>query len=109
VDSGHRRLYNALTARDARFDGLFFVGVTSTRVYCRPICPVKTPKAANCRFFETPHEAEHAGFRPCLRCRPELTRHRFSSLRRFNHAFRLRYDMAPTRLRRSAGGGTLGD
>src|SRR5262249_29833954 len=43
-----------------------------TRVYCRPICPVKTPKAANCRFFDTPHQAEQGGFRPCLRCRPEL-------------------------------------
>ena len=68
----HRRLYNALMARDRRFDGVFFVGVTSTGVYCRPICPAKTPKAANCRFFDTPQEAEHAGFRPCLRCRPEL-------------------------------------
>ena len=72
MDQDHRRLYNALTARDSRFDGLFFVGVTSTGVYCRPICPVKTPKAANCRFFETAQEAEQAGFRPCLRCRPEL-------------------------------------
>ena len=70
VDS--RRLYNALTARDSRFDGVFFVGVTSTDIYCRPICPVKTPKEANCRFFDTPQEAEQAGFRPCLRCRPEL-------------------------------------
>ena len=69
---GHRRLYNALTARDSRFDGVFFVGVTSTDIYCRPICPAKTPKAANCRFFDTPQEAEQAGFRPCLRCRPEL-------------------------------------
>ena len=51
---------------------MFFVGVTSTGIYCRPICPAKTPKAANCRFFDTPQEAEHAGFRPCLRCRPEL-------------------------------------
>ena len=67
-----RRLYNALTARDSRFDGVFFVGVTSTDIYCRPICPVKTPKEANCRFFHTPQEAEQAGFRPCLRCRPEL-------------------------------------
>jgi AraC family transcriptional regulator of adaptative response / DNA-3-methyladenine glycosylase II len=67
-----RRLYDALIARDARFDGVFFVGVTSTDVYCRPICRVKTPKAANCRFFATPPEAEQAGFRPCLRCRPEL-------------------------------------
>jgi AraC family transcriptional regulator of adaptative response / DNA-3-methyladenine glycosylase II len=68
----HRRLYNALRARDARFDGLFFVGVTSTGIYCRPICPAKTPKPANCRFFGTSQEAEQAGFRPCLRCRPEL-------------------------------------
>ena len=68
----HRSLYNALTARDRRFDGVFFVGVTSTGVYCRPICPVRTPKAANCRFFDSPQAAEHAGFRPCLRCRPEL-------------------------------------
>jgi AraC family transcriptional regulator of adaptative response / DNA-3-methyladenine glycosylase II len=68
----HRRLYEAVTARDARFDGVFFVGVTSTGVYCRPVCRVKTPKAANCRFFDTAHQAEHAGFRPCLRCRPEL-------------------------------------
>ena len=72
MDQDHRRLYNALTARDPRFDGLFFVGVTSTGIYCRPICPVKTPKAANCRFFDSPQQAEQAGFRPCLRCRPEL-------------------------------------
>lgn len=68
----HRRLYTALSARDARFDGVFFVGVTSTGIYCRPICRVKTPKAANCRFFGSAQEAEQAGFRPCLRCRPEL-------------------------------------
>jgi AraC family transcriptional regulator, regulatory protein of adaptative response / DNA-3-methyladenine glycosylase II len=68
----HRRLYDAVSARDARFDGVFFVGVTSTRVYCRPICRVKTPKAGNCRFFDTAQQAEQAGFRPCLRCRPEL-------------------------------------
>ena len=68
----HRRLYDAVSARDARFDGLFFVGVTSTRIYCRPICRVKTPKAGNCRFFGTAQQAEQAGFRPCLRCRPEL-------------------------------------
>jgi AraC family transcriptional regulator of adaptative response / DNA-3-methyladenine glycosylase II len=67
-----RRHYRALTARDPRFDGVFFVGVTSTDVYCRPICPAKTPKESNCRFFDTPQEAEQAGFRPCLRCRPEL-------------------------------------
>jgi len=67
-----RRLHRALVARDARFDGVFFVGVTSTRIYCRPICPAKTAREANRRFFATAHEAEHAGFRPCLRCRPEL-------------------------------------
>ena len=72
MNQDHRRLYNALTARDSRFDGVFFVGVTSTGIYCRPICRVKTPRAANCRFFDTPQEAEQAGFRPCLRCRPEL-------------------------------------
>jgi len=65
-------LYKALIARDLRFDGLFFVGVTSTGIYCRPICPVKPPKEANCRFYNSAQEAEHAGFRPCLRCRPEL-------------------------------------
>ena len=72
MDQPSRRLYNALTARDSRFDGLFFVGVTSTDIYCRPICPAKTPKEANCRFFDTPQQAKQAGFRPCLRCRPEL-------------------------------------
>jgi AraC family transcriptional regulator of adaptative response / DNA-3-methyladenine glycosylase II len=72
MDQDHRRLYSALSARDPRFDGVFFVGVTSTGVYCRPICPVKTPKAANCRFFATPQQAEQSSFRPCLRCRPEL-------------------------------------
>ena len=64
--------YQALTARDARFDGRWFVGVTSTRVYCRPICRVRTPRRENCRFFETPAQAEAAAFRPCLKCRPEI-------------------------------------
>jgi AraC family transcriptional regulator of adaptative response / DNA-3-methyladenine glycosylase II len=67
-----RSLYKALIARDLRFDGLFFVGVTSTGIYCRPICPVKPPKESNCRFYDTAQQAEQAGFRPCLRCRPEL-------------------------------------
>src|SRR6201996_4311789 len=65
-------LYQAMLARDTRFDGLFFVGVTSTGIYCRPICPTKPPKEANCRFYHSAQEAEQAGFRPCLRCRPEL-------------------------------------
>ena len=72
MDRDVRKFYKALAARDTRFDGVFFVGVTSTGIYCRPICPVKTPKAANCRFFNTAQETEQAGFRPCLRCRPEL-------------------------------------
>src|SRR3954454_20923887 len=72
MEQDRRSLYKALSSRDARFDGIFFVGVTSTGVYCRPICPAKTPKQGNCRFFDTPQEAEHGGFRPCLRCRPEL-------------------------------------
>ena len=62
----------ALGARDARFDGLFFVGITSTRVYCRPVCPARVSDPDRRRFFESPAAAESAGFRPCLRCRPEL-------------------------------------
>ena len=64
--------YNALLSRDVRFDGVFFTGVTSTGIYCRPICPAKTPKQENCRFFESREAAEKESFRPCLRCRPEL-------------------------------------
>ncbi|MFS2223256.1 AlkA N-terminal domain-containing protein [Pantoea sp. B65] len=64
--------YQALTSRDARFDGVFFVGVTSTGIYCRPICPVKPPRQQNCLFFDSAEAAEKAAFRPCLRCRPEL-------------------------------------
>jgi AraC family transcriptional regulator, regulatory protein of adaptative response / DNA-3-methyladenine glycosylase II len=64
--------YQALTARDARFDGRLFVGVTSTRIYCRPICRVRTPRRENCRFFETPAQAEAQAFRPCMKCRPEV-------------------------------------
>lgn len=64
--------HRVLTARDPRFDGLFFVGVTSTRIYCRPICPARTPGRDRCRFFPSASAAEQAGFRPCLRCRPEL-------------------------------------
>ncbi|MFM1987799.1 MAG: putative bifunctional transcriptional activator/DNA repair enzyme AlkA [Pseudomonadota bacterium] len=64
--------WHGLRARDARFDGRFFVGVTSTGIYCRPICPARTPRRENCRFFPSAAGAEVAGFRPCLRCRPEL-------------------------------------
>lgn len=62
----------ALGARDARFDGRFFVGVSSTGIYCRPVCPARLPKIAHCDFFAHAAAAERAGFRPCLRCRPEL-------------------------------------
>ncbi len=65
-------LYAALASRDPRFDGVFYVGVTSTGIYCRPVCTARTPKAANCRFFDSAAAAEGASFRPCLRCRPEL-------------------------------------
>ena len=64
--------YLALKARDARFDGCFFTAVTSTGIYCRPVCRVRTPRRENCRFFRHAAQAESAGFRPCLRCRPEL-------------------------------------
>lgn len=67
--------YLALKTRDARFDGCFFTGVTSTGIYCRPVCGVKTPRRDNCRFFVHAAQAEQAGFRPCLRCRPELAPH----------------------------------
>ncbi len=63
--------YRALQGRDARFDGLLFVGVTSTGIYCRPVCPARTAKFENCRFFGSAAAAQEAGFRPCLRCRPE--------------------------------------
>ncbi|MCI0572970.1 MAG: helix-turn-helix domain-containing protein [Myxococcaceae bacterium] len=63
--------YRALKARDSRFDGRFFVGVTSTGIYCRPVCPARTAKFDNCRFFASAAAAQDAGFRPCLRCRPE--------------------------------------
>src|ERR1700723_183598 len=63
--------YRALQSRDPRFDGLLFVAVTSTGIYCRPICPARTPKSENCRFYGSAAAAQDAGFRPCLRCRPE--------------------------------------
>jgi AraC family transcriptional regulator of adaptative response / DNA-3-methyladenine glycosylase II len=65
--------YRALKTRDARFDGRFFVGVTSTGIYCRPICPARTPERRNVRFYASAAAAEAAGFRACLRCRPETS------------------------------------
>src|ERR1700733_5456822 len=63
--------YRALQSRDPRFDGFLFVGVTSTGIYCRPVCPARTAKFENCIFYPSAAAAQQAGFRPCLRCRPE--------------------------------------
>lgn len=68
----HSSCYRALVAKDTRFDGVFFTGVTTTGIYCRPVCSVKTPRASSCLFFSSAAAAEAKGFRPCLRCRPEL-------------------------------------
>src|SRR5204862_2301855 len=64
--------YKVFQSHDRRFDGRIFVGVTSTGIYCRPICPARAPKFQNCRFFASAAAAQEAGFRPCLRCRPEI-------------------------------------
>ncbi len=63
--------YQAVKSRDARFDGRFFTGVVSTGIFCRPVCPANIPQQKNCLFFDNAAAAMHAGFRPCLRCRPE--------------------------------------
>src|SRR5262250_2303190 len=63
----------ARRSRDARFDGRFFIAVTTTGIYCRPICPARSPKDAHVRYFATAAAAEAAGYRPCLRCRPEAS------------------------------------
>ena len=68
--TSHETCYQAVLARDPRFDGRFFVAVKTTGVYCRPICPAR-PKRENVEFFKTAQAAEKAGYRPCLRCRPE--------------------------------------
>jgi AraC family transcriptional regulator of adaptative response / DNA-3-methyladenine glycosylase II len=67
----HEACYRAICLRDSRFDGRFFTGVTTTRIYCRPVCPARTPRSENVIFFPTAAAAQEAGFRPCLRCRPE--------------------------------------
>ncbi|MEJ7605381.1 MAG: Ada metal-binding domain-containing protein [Bryobacteraceae bacterium] len=64
--------YRAMKAHDPRFDGSFFIAVSSTWIYCRPVCRVKTPKPENCTFYSSAAAAESHGYRPCLRCRPEL-------------------------------------
>ncbi len=71
MDLEHDACYRALKLRDARFDGRFFTAVKTTNVYCRPICPGRTPLSKNVIFFPTAAAAQEAGFRPCLRCRPE--------------------------------------
>ena len=63
----------ARLSRDPRFDGKFFIAVLSTRIYCRPICPARTCKESNVRYYQTAAAAAEAGFRPCLRCRPECS------------------------------------
>src|SRR5215510_6253423 len=71
MELDHEACYRALSTRDARFDGRIFIAVRTTRVYCRPICPARTPKTENVTFFATASAAQEAGYRPCLRCRPE--------------------------------------
>jgi AraC family transcriptional regulator, regulatory protein of adaptative response / methylated-DNA-[protein]-cysteine methyltransferase len=63
-------MYRALVNRDASFEGIFFIGVRTTGIFCRPTCPAKKPARENVDFFATPSEALHGGYRPCLRCRP---------------------------------------
>ncbi len=70
LDQDH--CYEAIKARDTRFDGVFFVAVSTTRIYCRPVCTVRTPGRDRCTFYSNAASAEAAGYRPCLRCRPEL-------------------------------------
>src|SRR6201997_5781995 len=68
-----RACQRARLARDPRFDGRFFIGVVTTGIYCRPICPAPSPKESNVRYYATAAAAAEAGFRPCLRCRPECS------------------------------------
>lgn len=72
LEPGTEIFVRALQARDPRFDGIFFVGITSTKIYCRPICPARVSHPEHRRFFATAAAAERAGYRPCRRCRPEL-------------------------------------
>jgi len=71
VDLDHDACYRALSQRDSRFDGRFFTAVKTTGIYCRPVCPARTPHSKNVIFYATAAAAQEAGFRPCLRCRPE--------------------------------------
>src|ERR1700735_2797630 len=71
MDLDQDACYRAVKQRDARFDGRFFTAVKTTKIYCRPVCPARTPLSKNVTFFPTAAAAQEAGFRPCLRCRPE--------------------------------------
>ena len=71
MDLDHDACYRAASARDARFDGRFFTAVKTTGIYCRPICPARTPRSGNVIFYATAAAAQEAGYRPCLRCRHE--------------------------------------
>jgi AraC family transcriptional regulator, regulatory protein of adaptative response / DNA-3-methyladenine glycosylase II len=73
MDMDRIACYRAISTRDARFDGRLFVGVKTTGIYCRPICPARTPKLENTSFYASAAAAQEAGFRPCLRCRPETS------------------------------------
>src|SRR5712675_271893 len=73
MDMDRTACYRAIATRDARFDGRLFVGVKTTGIYCRPICPARTPKFENVSFHASAASAQEAGFRPCLRCRPEVS------------------------------------
>lgn len=71
----HEVCYRAIQTKDVRFDGQLFVAVRTTGIYCRPVCPAQTPKSENCTFYSSAAAAQSAGYRPCLRCRPELSPH----------------------------------
>src|SRR6185295_6558200 len=73
MDLNDNACYRALVTRDRRFDGRLFIAVKTTGVYCRPVCPARTPKRENVRFYTSAAAAQEAGFRPCLRCRPETS------------------------------------
>ncbi len=73
MDLDREMCSRARLARDARFDGKFYIAVLSTRIYCRPICPSRTSREENVRYFPSAAAAAEAGFRPCLRCRPECS------------------------------------
>jgi AraC family transcriptional regulator of adaptative response / DNA-3-methyladenine glycosylase II len=73
MELDHDACYRAIQSRDARFDGRVFTCVKTTGIYCRPVCPARTPKSANVLFYPSAAAAEAAGFRACLRCRPETS------------------------------------